>query len=199
MSPDKLETLKLEDTVAAIAAIDKFSGGRGCDGVIVAASTKSSDPLRLGAEVLRKRGRMVLVGVAGMDLNRKPFYEKEISFSVSCSYGPGRYDKSYEDQNQDYPFGFVRWTAQRNFEAILHLLASGDLNVDPLITHRHDFEESLKFMRSYRSTEALGVFDYQTDELKVQPKKSINIKTQSFRASKPVIGVVGAVTMQHGS
>ena len=189
-----VETLKLEDTVAAIAAIDKFSGGRGCDGVIVAASTKSSDPLRLGAEVLRKRGRMVLVGVAGMDLDRKPFYEKEISFSVSCSYGPGRYDKSYEDQNQDYPFGFVRWTAQRNFEAILHLLASGDLNVDPLITHRHDFEESPEvYAKLSRSTEALGVlFDYQTDELKVQPKKSINIKTQSFRASKPVIGVVGA-------
>ncbi len=188
------EILQVGDEAAVIASVDKFCNGRGCDGVIVAAATKSSDPLRLGAEVLRKRGRMILVGVAGMELDRKPFYEKEISFSVSCSYGPGRYDKNYEEHNQDYPFGFVRWTAQRNFEAILQLLASGCLNVDPLITHRHAFEDAPEVYAALSNpNEALGVlFDYKLAEDERRPKSSINIKAQSFNGSKPVIGVVGA-------
>ena len=84
----------------------------------------------------RKRGRIVLVGVTGLELSRADFYEKELTFQVSCSYGPGRYDPQYEENGQDYPVGFVRWTEQRNFEAVLDLLAEGRLDVQPLISHR---------------------------------------------------------------
>src|SRR3546814_719577 len=99
-----------------VAAGMAFSRGRGVDGVIVTASTQSSDPMRQAAQMCRKRGRIVLVGVTGLNLNRADFYEKELSFQVSCSYGPGRYDLEYEDKGRDYPIGYVRWTEGRNFE-----------------------------------------------------------------------------------
>src|SRR6202040_3811130 len=90
----------------------------------------------------RKRGRIVLVGVTGLELSRADFYEKELSFQVSCSYGPGRYDPAYEEKGQDYPVGFVRWTEQRNFEAVLDLMAAGRLRVEPLVTHRFGIDEA---------------------------------------------------------
>ena len=91
----------------------------GVDGVIIAASTKSNDPITIASRVCRKRGRIILIGVTKLNINRDLFYEKEISFQVSCSYGPGRYDSSYEEDGIDYPIGYVRWTEKRNFEAIL--------------------------------------------------------------------------------
>ena len=106
------------------------------DGVIITASTSSSEPISQAARMCRKRGRIVLVGVTGLELNRSEFYEKELSFQVSCSYGPGRYDDNYELKGQDYPIGYVRWTEKRNFEAILDLFEGGFLNVEPLINHR---------------------------------------------------------------
>ena len=119
-----------EDPVAAGLA---FSRGLGVDGVIITASTKSSEPVSQAAHMCRKRGRIVLVGVTGLELNRADFYEKELTFQVSCSYGPGRYDAAYEDGGQDYPVAYVRWTEKRNFEAVLDLMASGSLDVEPLI------------------------------------------------------------------
>lgn len=119
-----------EDPVAAaMAATD----GRGVDGVLITAATKSNEPVSQAAKMCRKRGRIVLVGVTGLELSRADFYEKELSFQVSCSYGPGRYDPEYELKGQDYPIGFVRWTEQRNFEAVLDLMSSGHLDVRPLI------------------------------------------------------------------
>jgi predicted dehydrogenase len=106
--------------------------------VIIAASTKSNEPMHQAALMCRKRGRIVLVGVVGLELSRADFYEKELSFQVSCSYGPGRYDPLYEEGGQDYPVGFVRWTEQRNFEAVLDMMAAGRLDVAPLISHRFD-------------------------------------------------------------
>ena len=114
-----------EDPVAAGMT---FSRGHGVDGVIVTASTKSSDPIVQAARMCRKRARIVLVGVTGLELNRADFYEKELTFQVSCSYGPGRYDPTYEEGGHDYPLGFVRWTEQRNFEAVLEMLASDALD-----------------------------------------------------------------------
>src|SRR5689334_8129577 len=96
-----------------------FSRGRGVDAIIITASTESSEPVSQAAKMCRKRGRIVLVGVTGLKLSRQDFYEKEITFQVSCSYGPGRYDACYEQKGQDYPVGFVRWTEQRNLEAVL--------------------------------------------------------------------------------
>ena len=122
-----------EDPVAAGLS---FSRGQGVDGVIVTASTWSSEPVTQAARMSRKRGRIVLVGVTGLELNRADFYEKELTFQVSCSYGPGRYDPSYEIAGHDYPLGYVRWTEKRNFEAVLGLLQAGKLDVASLITHR---------------------------------------------------------------
>src|SRR6056297_325138 len=134
---------KGEDPVAAGM---RLSRGKGTDGVIVTASTKSSDPITQAAGMCRKRGRIVLVGVTGLELNRADFYEKELTFQVSCSYGPGRYDPEYEDKGHDYPIGFVRWTEQRNFEAVLDLMAAGALDVTPLITHRFAIENGAEAM-----------------------------------------------------
>jgi predicted dehydrogenase/threonine dehydrogenase-like Zn-dependent dehydrogenase len=125
-----------------LAAAQTFSGGRGVDAVIITASTKSNEPVSQAAKMCRKRGRIVLVGVTGLELSRADFYEKELSFQVSCSYGPGRYDPAYEERGQDYPVGFVRWTEQRNFEAVLDLMASGQLDVAPLISHRFPLERA---------------------------------------------------------
>ncbi len=119
-----------------VAAAQRFSRGRGVDGVIITASTKSSEPVHQAATMCRKRGRIVLVGVTGLELSRADFYQKELRFEVSCSYGPGRYDPSYEEKGVDYPVGFVRWTEQRNFEAVLDMLADRRVNVDQLISHR---------------------------------------------------------------
>jgi len=111
------------------------------DGVLIAASTKSNKVMSEAAQMCRKRGRIILLGQAGLNLSRADFYEKEITFQVSCSYGPGRYDQEYE-QGQDYPAGFVRWTAQRNMEAVLQLMADSALNVKPMISHRFAVEEA---------------------------------------------------------
>ena len=138
--------------------VDNFSGGRGVDGVIVTASTNSHKPLLQAAEMCRKRGRIVLVGVTGMELSRPLFFKKELSFKVSCSYGPGRYDPFYEEQGHDYPFPYVRWTEQRNFEAILNLMSRGTIDVNPLISHRFRVNDSPEAYETIlKNPSALGV------------------------------------------
>ena len=125
-----------------IPAAEAFSRCRGVDGVLITAATQSDEPVHQAAQMCRQRGRIVLVGVAGLKLSRADFYEKELSFQVSCSYGPGRYDAGYEEQGHDYPVGFVRWTEQRNFEAVLDMMAEGQLTPDPLITHRFSLNDA---------------------------------------------------------
>jgi len=127
-----------------VAAAEAFSRGRGVDAVIVTAATQSSEPMHQAALMCRKRGRIVLVGVTGLELSRDDFFKKELTFQVSASYGPGRYDPNYEDKGQDYPVGFVRWTEQRNFEAVLDMMADGRLDVKPLISHRFDIGDAEK-------------------------------------------------------
>ena len=118
------------------------SRGRGVDAVLIAAQTTSSDPVNLAAEVARDRAIIVAVGIVGMALERRPFYEKELDFRVSRSYGPGRYDAAYEQKGVDYPIGYVRWTETRNMEAFLQLLADGKVDVGALITHRFPIEQA---------------------------------------------------------
>ena len=108
----------------------------GVDGVLITASTKSSDPIDLAAKVSRIRGRIVLVGVTGLEIRRDLFYKKELTFQISCSYGPGRYDETYEKFGNDYPLPYVRWTVQRNYETILNAILNGKLDVKSLITER---------------------------------------------------------------
>jgi predicted dehydrogenase/threonine dehydrogenase-like Zn-dependent dehydrogenase len=134
------DVVALERGEDPLAVADAFSSGAGVDGVIITASTRSNDPVSQGARMCRQRGRIVLVGVTGLELDRSDFYQKELSFQVSCSYGPGRYDPQYEEAGTDYPLGFVRWTEQRNFQAVLEMLNSRALDVRALVTHRFAFD-----------------------------------------------------------
>jgi len=136
------ETCQIAPGQEVLLAAQQFSRGRGIDGAIICASTDSSDPVHNAAQMCRKRGRIVLVGATGMELDRSTFFEKELGFQVSCSYGPGRYDPDYEEGGQDYPLPYVRWTEQRNFEAVLDLMAAGRIDVEPLVTHRIAFDDA---------------------------------------------------------
>jgi predicted dehydrogenase/threonine dehydrogenase-like Zn-dependent dehydrogenase len=117
-----------------IQKVHELTGGTGCDGVVITASAKTDAIISQSAQMSRKRGRIILVGVIGLNISRAEFYNKELSFQVSCSYGPGRYDEQYEQNGVDYPLPFVRWTEKRNFETILQAISLGSLNVKPLIT-----------------------------------------------------------------
>ena len=182
---------KGEDPVAAGMA---FSRGHGVDGVIITASTKVSDPVTQAARMSRKRGRIVMVGVTGLELNRADFYEKELSFQVSCSYGPGRYDSNYEDKGQDYPIGFVRWTEQRNFEAVLDMLASGQLNVKPLISHQFNFEDAaLAYQALTDDRSGLGIILEYTSNVAERAIKEVSLNpAATFNPEVPVLAFVGA-------
>lgn len=182
---------KGQDPVASGIA---FSGGNGVDAVIITASTKSNDPVTQAARMSRKRGRIVLVGVTGLELSRADFYEKELSFQVSCSYGPGRYDPDYENSGNDYPYAFVRWTEQRNFEAILNMMAAGSLNVKPLISHQFAFEDALKaydVLSNERS--ALGIVLSYNSNPSERHQRSISLESSNeYHASAPTVGFIGA-------
>lgn len=181
-----------EDDVLAVAAA--FSRGAGVDGVIITASTKSDEVVSQAASMCRKRGRIILVGVVGLHLSRADFYEKELSFQVSCSYGPGRYDADYEEGGQDYPIGFVRWTEQRNFEAVLDLMASGAINVGPLITHRFPIEQGARAMDLLTSDEpSLGILlEYSPDVDPARLKERTVKLGPAPRAGKGNVAFLGA-------
>jgi len=185
-----------EDPVAAAAV---FSRQRGVDGVLIAASTSSNEPVHQAAQMCRKRGRIVLVGVVGLELSRADFYEKELSFQVSCSYGPGRYDPNYEERGQDYPIGFVRWTEQRNFAAVLDLLADGRLDAAPLISHRFPIDQAEQgYQLLTNDPSSLGIIiEYPSS--KTQPDDLLRKQTVTFATPKlapklatPVVAFIGA-------
>lgn len=127
----------------AEAACEAFSGGRGADAVIIAAATPSNAPLESAAAMSRLKGRIVAVGLVGLDVPRDEFYHKELDLRLSMSYGPGRYDTNYEEGGRDYPFSYVRFTEQRNLETFLYLVAEGKVTPSKLITHRFAFDDAL--------------------------------------------------------
>ncbi|MFZ4589889.1 MAG: bi-domain-containing oxidoreductase [Ignavibacteria bacterium] len=128
----------------SLKVVESFSNGYGTDAVIITAGTKSNEPVEFAMKYARKRGKVVVVGAVGMSIPRAGFYEKEVEFKISCSYGPGRYDVEYEDLGIDYPYGFVRWTEKRNMEAVLSLIQSSELRMKNLITHRIKIEDGLR-------------------------------------------------------
>jgi polar amino acid transport system substrate-binding protein len=127
-----LALLRGEETAAKVIAATEH----GADAVIITAAASNNDPFVLGSEIARERARVVLVGAVPLDLPRSPAYEKELDIRFSRSYGPGRYDPAYEEAGHDYPIGYVRWTENRNMQAFLHALASKQLSIAKLVTHR---------------------------------------------------------------
>lgn len=185
------ETANLSAGADPVAIGMAFSNGRGVDVVLVTASSKSDDIMHQAAQMCRKRGRIILVGVVGLSLSRADFYEKELTFQVSCSYGPGRYDETYEQDGQDYPLGFVRWTEKRNFEAVLGLMASGKLNIVDLI---NEYVEHQNAPDAYRqlveSPGTLGiVLTYPPKAVRLD--RTVTLRAASSGTGRTVLGMIG--------
>jgi predicted dehydrogenase/threonine dehydrogenase-like Zn-dependent dehydrogenase len=183
-------------STAFLDACMQQSGGRGADAVLIAAQTTSSDPVNLAAEAARDRAVIVAVGAVGMALERRPFYEKELDFRLSRSYGPGRYDAAYEQKGIDYPIGYVRWTETRNMEAFLQLLADAKVDVGALITHRFpiDQAQSAYDLITGKSQQAfLGVLITYPELAEETRRVEVTGKGGAPAATKSVaIGLLGA-------
>lgn len=172
--------------------VENKTNGVGADGVIITASAKNNDIISQAARMSRKRGRIVLVGVIGLDLSRAEFYEKELSFQVSCSYGPGRYDENYEQKGIDYPLSFVRWTEKRNFETILQSISSGRIHVKDMITEEVQLNDYLKIYGEIGSSKAIASIIKYDENTELNPSSNVKLKDTNFAASKGVIGIVGS-------
>ncbi len=152
VSPKRVEQALAHGAVAAFSgegaaieeAVMQATRGRGADSVLITAATKSNAPVELAARIARDRAKVVMVGVTGMDIPRNDYYHKELTFIVSRSYGPGRYDTQFEEQGHDYPIGYVRWTEQRNLEAFLDLCALGAIHPEQLTTHRFPIGDAVQ-------------------------------------------------------
>ncbi|TBW30126.1 bi-domain-containing oxidoreductase [Gramella sp. KN1008] len=166
------------------------TSGIGADGVVITASSQSNEIIHQAAEMSRKKGRIVLVGVIGLDIQRADFFEKELSFQVSCSYGPGRYDDDYEQKGIDYPIGYVRWTEKRNFEAILQAIASGQLDVKPLITERVKLENYVEIYGDMRKQGSIAsILEFPEDSKQIS---KVKVSERKFEASEGVFGIIGS-------
>jgi predicted dehydrogenase/threonine dehydrogenase-like Zn-dependent dehydrogenase len=188
-----LEAVARPQAESAAAA---FTQNRGFDSIIICADTSSNDPVELAGIIARDRAKVVATGAVGLNFPRKIYYEKEISFINSRSYGPGRYDLNYEENGQDYPFGYVRWTEGRNFQAVVDLMASGKLKVTPLISHRFDIEEGVKayeVITGKKKEPFLGVLLKYPDVEKSESSKVIRFNVPTFKHSNVItLGVLGA-------
>lgn len=170
--------------------VEGLTNGIGADGIVITASAKTDEIISQAAKMSRKRGRIILVGVIGLHLSRAEFYEKELSFQVSCSYGPGRYDDDYEQKGMDYPLPFVRWTENRNFETILQLLASGLLNVKPLITEIIPLEAYQQIYGDMNKGGAIASLLAYPE--KPSQARTVRYQEATFTGKKGIIGIIGA-------
>lgn len=179
--------------------LEAFSNGLGVDAVIITASTDSDEPVKLAMDIVRKRGTVVVVGAVGMNIQRSPFYEKEVNFTISCSYGAGRYDPVYEEQGIDYPAAYVRWTENRNMQSFLELIAAGKMDVRTMTTHRFPVEEAAKayslITGAVKERYSGIVLEYTRPEasLKTAPILTNRKATTQTKFSETVgVGVIGA-------
>ncbi|MDB4229133.1 bi-domain-containing oxidoreductase [Paracoccaceae bacterium] len=187
------EVVNLAEGQDAIAVADGFTRGRGVDAVLITASSKSNNVVHQAATMCRKRGKIVLIGVVGLELSRADFYEKELSFQVSCSYGPGRYDEEYEAKGNDYPYAFVRWTEQRNFEAVLDLMASGFIDIKPLISHRFKIDDAVAAYEKLDDRSSLGILlDYKGNSAESVAKSTVKLSENSIeKVQKGNVAFIG--------
>lgn len=174
--------------------VEQHTKGIGADGVIITASNKSNDIISQAAKMSRKRGRIILVGVIGLNISRSEFYEKELTFQVSCSYGPGRYDEEYEQRGVDYPISLVRWTEKRNFEAILNSISSKKLRVNDLITEKVKLANFLEIYNSLGKNNSIAsILDYTYNQKEgTKLSNTILLENRSYNNSRGVIGIIGA-------
>ncbi|ELR70980.1 Sorbitol dehydrogenase [Fulvivirga imtechensis AK7] len=185
-----ITAVNLADGTDPVNFVTSFTNNIGADGVVITASNKRNDIISQAAQMSRKRGRIILVGVIGLDINRSDFYEKELSFQVSCSYGPGRYDEEYELKGNDYPLPYVRWTEKRNFEAVLHAMQTKNLDVKPLITEEVSLEDVVSIYDKISDSKSIATLIKYSDN----PLQSSNVKlnTKSYSTVKGVIGIIGS-------
>lgn len=176
--------------------INEFTNGYGVDKIIITASTKENDPVELAGEIARDRATIVMVGVTGMDLPRKPYYDKELNFKFSRSYGPGRYDYQYEEKGNDYPIGYVRWTERRNMEEFIRLVEEGLINIKSLITHVFDFGQALAAYKMITDNpdriKFIGVLLKYDTSKKVEERVILSRKDNIGASNIINIGLIGA-------
>jgi len=176
--------------------VSSFTRGQGFDSIIITAATTSKDPLEFAGNIARHRATVVLVGVVGMEIPRDIYYLKEISFVVSCSYGPGRYDREYEEFGHDYPIGYVRWTENRNMGAFLSLLSQKKIRLDGIISHEFEIKDAVKAYQMIKGEieePYLGVVLKYEKEKKLLDKILIKQEVESVKKEGVInIGMIGA-------
>lgn len=184
-----IHAVNLASGVDQVKVVEELTEGIGADGVIITASNKSNDIISNSAKMSRKRGRIILVGVIGLDISRADFYEKELSFQVSCSYGPGRYDDNYEQKGQDYPLPYVRWTEKRNFETVLGAIANQNLDVKRLITEEIPLKDFNKIYGNIGYSKSIAsILSYDSHD----EKPSRKVEVDSAKGKGGALGIVGA-------
>ncbi|MDX4063824.1 bi-domain-containing oxidoreductase [Aliarcobacter skirrowii] len=178
-----------------ISKANQFTNGYGVDAVIIAASTSSNQPITDAAEISRMRGRVVLVGMVGMDVPRNTYYKKELEIKLSMAYGPGRYDPEYEEKGIDYPYDLVRFTEQRNFEAFLGLIQEGKITPKELITHSYDFDDAMSaydLLEGRIKEKYLGIVLNYKKDIKLEDEKIVQRSEKKISNDKVNIGLIGA-------
>lgn len=190
-----IESINLSEIDNPVEFVHNLTDGYGVDGVLIAASTNSDEAIHLACKLCRKRGRIILIGVTGLNFRRDLLYKKELTFQVSCSYGPGRYDPFYEEKGNDYPISYVRWTENRNFQSILNAFSQKSLNVNPLISKKIPFEKALEGYEILNSnSDILGILlEYKLDKKNKSKSKELiksNLKNKS--SNKLTVSVIGS-------
>jgi predicted dehydrogenase/threonine dehydrogenase-like Zn-dependent dehydrogenase len=184
-----IQTVLVNPSTDVVRQVMDSTDGVGADGVLITASTKDSELVSQAARMSRKRGRIILVGVTGLELNRSEFYEKELRFQVSCSYGPGRYDEVYESRGIDYPLPFVRWTEKRNFEAILQAISLSQLNVNDLISEQVKLEDYLQIYGSMSGRRTIAsLLKYEDNPI----LSRVIVHRMPSVSPRPGLGIIGA-------
>lgn len=185
-----------------VEKVHMITGGIGADGVVFTAATSSSDPLSQGFNMLRKKGRLILVGVSGMNINREDIYKKELDFKIATSYGPGRYDSNYEEKGIDYPQEFVRWTENRNMEEYLIQIGKGNVKLDSIITNVFDIEEVTNAYKSFseNNKSILVLLDYKISNERIGKRDIVQHRSSTHNLNEKVINyaVIGAGSFVKG-